>query len=54
MSSASKYAFGHFTPMDTYAFARELARFLKKEPYNIPIKTVNKGLGKCELIFGGK
>lgn len=40
--------------MDTYAFARELARFLKKEPYNIPIKTVNKGLGKCELIFGGK
>lgn len=42
------------TAMDTYAFARELARFLKKEPYNIPIKTVNKGLGKCELIFGGK
>lgn len=40
--------------MDTYAFARELARFLKKEPYNIPIQTVNKGLGKCELIFGGK
>lgn len=40
--------------MDTYAFARNLARFFKAAPYNIPIKTVNKGLGKCELIFGEK
>ena len=40
--------------MDTYAFARNLARYLKAAPYNIPIKTVNKGLGKCELIFGEK
>ena len=40
--------------MDTYAFARNLARFFKGAPYNIPIKTVNKGLGKCELIFGEK
>lgn len=40
--------------MDTYAFARNLARFFKVAPYNIPIKTVNKGLGKCELIFGEK
>ncbi len=40
--------------MDTYSFARDIARFFKKEPYNIPIKTVNKGLGKCELIFGEK
>lgn len=40
--------------MDTYAFARNLARFLKAAPYNIPVKTVNKGLGKCQLIFGEK
>ncbi len=40
--------------MDTYAFARNLARFLKAAPYNITVKTVNKGLGKCELIFGEK
>lgn len=40
--------------MDTYAFARNLARFFKAAPYNIPIKTVNKGLGKCELIFWEK
>ena len=40
--------------MDTYAFARNLTRFFKAAPYNIPIKTVNKGLGKCELIFWEK
>ena len=40
--------------MDTYSFARAIARHFRKEPYNIPIKTVNKGLGKCELIFGEK
>lgn len=40
--------------MDTYAFARNLARYFKAAPYNIPVKTVNKGLGKCELIFGEK
>lgn len=40
--------------MDTYSFARDIARHFRKEPYNIPIKTVNKGLGKCELIFGEK
>ena len=40
--------------MDTYSFARDIARYFKKEPYNIPVKAVNKGLGKCELIFGEK
>ena len=39
---------------DTYGFARELVRFLNKAPYNIPIKTVNRGLGRCLLIFGEK
>ena len=37
---------------DTYGFARDLARYLKAEPYNIPIKTVNRGLGRWLLIFG--
>lgn len=40
--------------MDTYGFARDLARFLGKAPYNIPVKTVNRGLGRCLLVFGEK
>lgn len=39
---------------DTYGFARELARFLNAAPYNIPVKTVNRGLGRCLLIIGEK
>lgn len=39
---------------DTYGFARELARFLSAAPYNIPVKTINRGLGRCLLIFGEK
>lgn len=39
---------------DTYGFARDLARALRAAPYNIPIKTVNRGLGRCLLIFGEK
>ena len=39
---------------DTYGFARDLARFLSAAPYNIPVKTVNRGLGRCLLIFGEK
>ena len=39
---------------DTYGFARDLARFLGKAPYNIPVKTVNRGLGRCLLILGEK
>ena len=39
---------------DTYGFARELARFLGAAPYNFPVKTVNRGLGRCLLIFGEK
>ena len=39
---------------DTYGFARELARFLGASPYSIPVKTVNRGLGRCLLILGEK
>ena len=39
---------------DTYGFARELARFLGAAPYSIPVKTVNRGLGRCLLMIGEK
>ena len=39
---------------DTYGFARELARYLGAAPYNIPVKTVNRGLGRCLVIIGEK
>jgi len=39
---------------DTYGFARDLARFLGAAPYNITIKTINRGLGRCLLVFGEK
>lgn len=39
---------------DTYGFARDLARFLGAAPYKIPVKTVNRGLGRCLLVFGEK
>lgn len=39
---------------DTYGFARDLARFLKAAPYNITVKTINRGLGRCLLVFGEK
>lgn len=39
---------------DTYGFARDLARFLNAAPYNIPVKTVNRGLGRCLLVIGEK
>ncbi|MBQ7238617.1 MAG: hypothetical protein IJS20_07480 [Bacteroidales bacterium] len=39
---------------DTYGFARDLARFLGADPYKIPVKTINRGLGRCLLIIGEK
>ncbi|MCI7575750.1 MAG: DUF6175 family protein [Bacteroidales bacterium] len=40
--------------MDTEAFARELRSFLRKEPYHIPVKVLNRGLGKTVLVLGEK
>lgn len=40
--------------MDTYAFARNMARYFKAAPYNLPVKVINQGLGRCQLIFGEK
>lgn len=39
---------------DTEGFARELARYLRKPPYNIPVKIIARGLGSCILIIGDK
>lgn len=39
---------------DTYGFSRDLARFLGATPYNITVKTINRGLGRCLLVFGEK
>lgn len=40
--------------MDTEAFARVLRKFLRKEPYNLQVKVMSNGLGKCMLIIGEK
>ena len=40
--------------MDTENFARQLRKVLTKEPYNIPVKVMNRGLGKCILVLGEK
>lgn len=40
--------------MDTEMFARQLRNYLRKEPYNIPVKVMNRGLGKCILVLGEK
>ena len=40
--------------IDTEAFARQLRTYLRKEPFNIPVKVMNRGLGKCILVLGEK
>ncbi len=40
--------------MDTEAFAKQLRKVLQKEPYNIPVKVINQGLGTCLLVLGEK
>lgn len=37
---------------NTLGFVRELMRFLRAAPYNIPCKTEAHGLGHCNLIIG--
>lgn len=41
-------------PIDANAFARKLAKMLRKEPYNINSKVLVKGLGRAVLILGEK
>ncbi|MFM9403309.1 DUF6175 family protein [Myroides odoratimimus] len=39
---------------DTDGFARELRTFLKKAPYNLEAKLINRGLGRAALVIGEK
>lgn len=41
-------------PQDADGFVRELSRFLKSAPYNIPTKVSMRGLGECVLVLGQK
>lgn len=40
--------------IDANGFARQLAKMLRKEPYNIPSKVLVKGLGRAVIILGEK
>lgn len=42
------------TALDTEAWVRQLRNVLRKEPYNIPVKVMNRGLGKTILVLGEK
>lgn len=39
-------------PIDAYSFARGLAKFLKKSPYQLRVKVVPRGLGKAVVVIG--
>lgn len=41
-------------PMDTESFVRELRSFLRKDPYKIDSKIINRGLGSTVLVLGEK
>ena len=41
-------------PMDAEGFARQLRKVLRKDPYNIPVKVMPMGLGRCILYLGEK
>ena len=45
---------GNQIAMDTRRYARQLSKFLKDEPYNIPNKLTTKGLGRATIYLGGK
>ena len=40
--------------IDANGFAKQLAKYLKKAPYNIPSKVLVKGLGRAVIILGEK
>lgn len=46
--------FGKERAADTRSFVNELGKFLGKEPFNLPYKLYEKGLGEATLILGDK
>lgn len=45
---------GRTVAIDATAFVRSLADMLKRDPYSVPVKTYQKGLGEVWLILGDK
>ncbi len=45
---------GREVALDTQGFTRGLVDFLRKEPYNLPVKVYPKGLGEIWLVVGEK
>lgn len=45
---------GREVAIDATAFVRPLSNMLKKDPYAVPVKTYQKGLGEVWLILGDK
>jgi len=39
---------------DAKRFIRAFTKFLKSEPYNVPVKVIAEGLGECKIIIGNK
>lgn len=50
----TKKVLGKERAIDTRSFATDLGRFLSKEPFNLPYKIYDKGLGEVWLILGDK
>ena len=40
------------TAIDARSFATELRKYLRKDPFNIPVKIMTKGLGEAQLVLG--
>ncbi len=40
--------------MDTESWARQLRSYLRKAPFELPVKVIPNGLGRCTLIIGEK
>ena len=40
--------------MDADTFTRQLRNYLRKPPYNLTCKVINRGLGRCLLVVGEK
>lgn len=49
-----KTVFGKERATDTRGFAIDLAKFLEKEPFSLPYKMYEKGLGEVWIILGDK
>ncbi len=52
MPITGKSLSGKEVDIDATAFVRTLANMLKGDPYNLPVKTYQKGLGEVWLIIG--